>query len=74
MDLTVNNTTILAPVLDNLDIKYEIISPTSARLFTKIKVTPLVLELAKVGCEIVSINQHEQSLADYFLDITGRVK
>ena len=71
MRMEVNDTSILARVMDNLNQEYKIISKTTADVFSKITVTQLVLALAKENCEVWSINERNDSLQNYFISLVG---
>jgi ABC-2 type transport system ATP-binding protein len=69
--MEVSNTKALAHVLDEMKIEYEIISDTQADVFAKIKVSQLALALDKVNCEIISMNEHDESLESYYVGLVG---
>lgn len=69
--MEVSNTKPLARVLDEMKIEYTILSDTQADVFAKIKITPLVLALAKVNCEVISINVRDEGLENYYVSIVG---
>lgn len=61
----------LARVLDKLKIEYRILSETQADVFAKIKITPLVLTLEKLNCEVVSMQERGESLESYYVSLVG---
>ena len=69
--MEVSDTTVLARVLDTMNLEYKILSATSAEVFAKIKVTELALALAKENCEVLSIQEKEESLESYYLSLVG---
>lgn len=69
--MEVSSTKALARVLDEMKIEYEIISDTQADVFTKIKASPFILALEKVHCEVISMQEHDESLESYFISLVG---
>lgn len=71
IEIEVSDTKILSIVLDNMGIDYKVHSATKADIFTKITVSKLVLALAKENCEVFSINERDESLESYYLNLIG---
>lgn len=69
--MEVNDTEKLAPVLDKNKISYSILSKTQVDVYGKINVTEFVLQLAKEGCEVISVQQQEESLESYYIRLIG---
>lgn len=69
--MEVSDTSVLAHVLDDLQLEYKIISGTTADVFAKVTVTQLVLALAKENCEVLSIYERDESLESYFISLVG---
>lgn len=69
--MEVSDTKPLAYVLDEMKIEYKILSNTQADVFAKIKVSPLVLELKKVNCEVISMQEHNENLESYYVSLVG---
>lgn len=65
------DTKALARVLDSMGADYRILSVTQADVFAKLNVSQLVLALAKESCEIISMQEHNESLESYFMSIVG---
>ena len=42
-----------------------------ADIFAKINVTELALALAEQGCDIISLNEREESLESYYVNLIG---
>lgn len=61
----------LAMVLDQMGVEYNIISKHTADLFAKINVTRLAAALAEEGCEILSMEERDESLESYFVSLVG---
>ena len=67
----VSDTSVLARVLDAMGVEYQIISDTTADVFASVNVTQLTLSLAKEKCEVLSMQERDESLENYFLSLTG---
>ena len=67
--IEVSNTNVLTHVLDSMDLEYKIISTTTADIFAKINVTQLTIALAKENCEVLSIQEKDESLESYFISL-----
>ena len=57
--------------LDGMNIEYTVISESTADIFAKIRVSALVHELDKVNCEIISMNERDESLESYYINLVG---
>lgn len=69
--IEVTDTKILALVLDELKIEYNIISQTQADIYSEINVSQLVLRLAEKNCEAVSMQERDESLESYYIKLLG---
>lgn len=69
--IEVSNTKALACVLDEMKIEYKIISDIQADVFEQIQVSQLALALEKVNCEIISMNEYDESLESYYIGLVG---
>lgn len=69
--MEVSNTATLARTLDSMGIEYQILSDTTADVFGKVSVTALTLSLAKDGCEVVSMQERDESLESYYISLVG---
>lgn len=69
--IEVSSTKALARLLDKMEIDYEILSDTQADVFAKIKVTQLALALQEENCEILSMQEHDESLESYYVSLVG---
>lgn len=61
----------LSRVLDEMDLEYSILSDTMADIFAKINVSQLALALADQGCDIISLDEREESLESYYVNLVG---
>lgn len=69
--MEVSDTKVLAHVLDSMNLEYKIISETTADVFAKINVTQLTLVLAKENCEVLSMQEKDESLESYYISLVG---
>ena len=74
LHINVNDTQLLAQVLDGMKAEYRIYSPTEADIFTPMQVTPLVLALNEKKCFVNSMTEHHKSLENYFMGLVGGVR
>ena len=74
LHINVNDTQLLAQVLDGMKAEYRIYSPTEADIFTPMQVTPLVLALNEKKCFVNSMTEHHESLENYFMGLVGGVR
>lgn len=69
--MEVTDTSTLARVLDSMNLEYKIISATTADVFAKINVTQLTVVLAKENCEVLSMQEKDESLESYYISLVG---
>lgn len=67
----VSDTAVLARVLDAMDLDYKIISATTADVFAKVNVTQLATSLAAENCEVISMQERDESLESYYISLVG---
>lgn len=67
----VTNVKALACVLDRMKIEYNIISDTVADVFAKVNVSRLAMALSEEDCEVVSIQERDESLESYYVGLVG---
>lgn len=67
----VSDTKALIRVLDTMKVDYKILSDTQADVFAKVNITQLTLALAKEGCEVVSVQERDESLESYYISLVG---
>ena len=71
--VTVSDTRKLATVLDAAGIEYAVIDGTQADIYGQISITKLTEALKNAGCELFSVNEHDESLEAYFINLVGSV-
>lgn len=69
--LEVTNVKALACVLDGMKIDYKILSDTTADVYAKVNVSRLTAALAKENCEVVSMQERDESLESYYIGLVG---
>ena len=69
--MEVSDTAALARVLDSMNLEYKILTATTADVFAKVNVSALAATLTKEHCEIISMQERNESLESYFLSLVG---
>lgn len=69
--IEVTNIQALVRYLDEMHIEYKVISNTEADVYAKIKVSQVALALDKMECEIISIQEKDETLESYFISLVG---
>ena len=69
--IEVTNTQTLACVLDGMKIDYNIVSEKTADVFAKINVSKLTSALSKENCEVLSMQERDESLESYYVRLVG---
>ena len=69
--IEVSDTGILARVLDEAKQEYKIISEKNAEIYAKVNITQLTLALNKENCEILSLEEHSESLESFYISLLG---
>lgn len=64
----------LAVVLDGMNVEYSVIDDTHADIFSDISITNLSNALSKTDCELISMNEHNESLEAYFINLVDEGK
>ena len=69
--LRVSDTTALARVLDERHLEYSVLSDTEADLYGSAEVTELAMALAGEGCRILSMQEKDETLESYYVNLIG---
>ena len=69
--LTVTDAAALARVLDGMGAEYKILDDETADVYQKIPVSRLTAALQASGCELVDIQERDESLESYFVSLVG---
>jgi ABC-2 type transport system ATP-binding protein len=54
-----------------MQLNYQILSGNQADIFAKINITKLVLALAEENCEVLSLEEHDETLESYYVNLIG---
>lgn len=69
--IKIGNIEALARVLDELKNEYKIISHNEADIYGDISISLLTSKLLQQGCEIISIQNHDESLESFYINLVG---
>ena len=69
--LEVDNIQGLIRVLDSMKLNYKLINENTAEIYGKPSITHLIQELADQHCEVQSIQEQDESLESYFINLVG---
>lgn len=67
----VSDTQALARVLDAARVEYELLSETTADIYARLNVSRLVASLEEQGCELINVQERDESLESYYLNLVG---
>ena len=73
MHLVVSDVKALSKVLDEIGMDYTILSDTEADVFGKINITKLVSKLSAENCEVLSMQERDENLENYYINLVGVV-
>ncbi len=62
----------LVRVLDKMNIEYKILSDTQADVYAKLNVSQLAKALEEEKCEIISMQEHDESLESFYVSLVGK--
>ena len=71
--LEVTDINTLIRVMDKMGWEYSILSGRQADIFAKVNISQLALALAEESCEILSLQERDESLESYFVNLIGGV-
>ncbi|MCR5742857.1 MAG: ATP-binding cassette domain-containing protein [Lachnospiraceae bacterium] len=71
MDVT--DTAVLARVLDDFGLEYTVIDDTHADVYAKPNFTKLAIALDREGCEVISVEERDESLESFYISLVGGV-
>ncbi len=69
--MEVTNVKALARVLDGMKIEYSIVSERAADVFAKVNVSKLTMALSGEDCEVISMQEKDESLESYYISLVG---
>ncbi|MGN0311585.1 MAG: ATP-binding cassette domain-containing protein [Lachnospiraceae bacterium] len=61
----------LIRVLEERKLSYKVLSQTEADIYEKVNVSKLVLALEKENCEVLSMQEKDESLESYYVSLVG---
>lgn len=71
MRVTVTNTEVLTHILDDMEMEYTVIDDQTADIYAKPNITQLSLALADEGCEVLTVEDHDESLESFYISLVG---
>lgn len=72
--MNVTDTKALARVLSSMNIEYQILDGTTADVYAKPNFTQLAMALSKENCEVVSMEEHDENLESFYVNLVGGAK
>lgn len=69
--IEVTSTQALVRVLDRMGIEYKILSGNQADIYAKVNISELTLALVKEKCELISLQEHDETLESYYVGLVG---
>lgn len=69
--LKVSDTKALARVLDAWNLSYDILPDGEADIYAEVNITRLVLALNEEHCEILNVQERDESLESYYINLIG---
>lgn len=67
----VSNVKFFVQAADRIQLEYRILSESMADIYGKVPVTKLIMALANEGCEVLSIQERDESLESYYVILVG---
>ena len=69
--LMVSDTKVLSQALERMGLEYKIRSHEEADVYGEVNLSQLILDLAKEDCQVLGIQEHNESLESYFMSLVG---
>lgn len=69
--MKVDDTKVLAGIMDAKGVEYKIIDEKNAEVFSAFNFSELAVEFAKKNCNIISMEEHDESLEAFFISLIG---
>ena len=69
--MKVDDTKVLAGIMDAKGVEYKIIDEKNAEVFSTFNFSELAVEFAKENCNIISMEEHDESLEAFFISLIG---
>ena len=71
--LTVSDTKALSRALDSMVLKYSIVNESMADVYDPLNITQLIKALDGEGCQVLSMQERDESLESYFINLVGGI-
>ena len=72
--MEVSDTKVLARVLDGMGIDYKITADQTVDVYAKVNISRLTVALAKENCELIAVQERDESLESYYVSLVGGAK
>lgn len=72
--MEVSDTKALARVLDGMGIDYKITADQTVDVYAKVNISRLTVALAKENCELIAVQERDESLESYYISLVGGEK
>ena len=72
--MEVSDTKALARVLDGMGIDYKITADQTVDVYAKVNISRLTVALAKENCELIAVQERDESLESYYVSLVGGTK
>ncbi|MBP5608320.1 MAG: ABC transporter ATP-binding protein [Lachnospiraceae bacterium] len=69
--MKVDDTVILAKVLEEKGIEYKVLDSNTADVYAELVFSEIAKECDKVGCTIINMEEHDESLEAFYLSLLG---
>lgn len=69
--LKISDVNALVQVLDNMGLEYAIRDKAEADIYGEVNLSQLIIELSSQGCQVLGIQEHNESLESYFMSLIG---
>ena len=69
--LRISDTKALSQALERMGLEYKIRSHEEADVYGEVNLSQLILDLAKEDCQVLGIQEHNESLESYFMSLVG---
>ena len=71
INVEVTSVRTLARVLDRMGVDYKVLDDRTADIYAKINISKLTLALATENCEVISVQENDESLESYYMSLVG---
>lgn len=69
--LVVSNVKTLSKVLDEIGFEYTVLPNNEVDIYGEISVTKLVTKLSEENCEVISMQERDENLENYYINLVG---